>query len=152
MCSWVILLVREWEINPHKKFRIHLKFELKTFFVVPVTGDNLCVTTWAIYFARWPANRTSEGQHGIVSTTLRALPFRTFHVLGVRYMMLMRIPSTTKSHREWQSVGVYLRHLGNVGLVACLPLFCPGVQPGVLGVEFSRGFMFHSLKHTNIIC
>ena len=33
------------------------------------------------------------GQHGIVSPVLRASPFRTFHVLRVRHLMRMRIPS-----------------------------------------------------------
>ena len=34
-----------------------------------------------------------RGQHDVVSTTLRPLPFQTFHMLGVRHMMHMRIPS-----------------------------------------------------------
>ena len=33
------------------------------------------------------------GQHGVVSPVLRASPFRTFHVLRVRHLMRMRIPS-----------------------------------------------------------
>ena len=33
------------------------------------------------------------GQHGIVLLALRASPFRTFHVLHVRHLMRMRIPS-----------------------------------------------------------
>ena len=37
--------------------------------------------------------RIGRGQHGVVSPVLRALPFRTFHVLRVRHLMRMRIPS-----------------------------------------------------------
>ena len=33
------------------------------------------------------------GQHSIVSPALRALPFRSFHVLRVRHPMRMYIPS-----------------------------------------------------------
>ena len=33
------------------------------------------------------------GQHGIVSPALRASPFRTFHVLRVRHLICMHIPS-----------------------------------------------------------
>ena len=33
------------------------------------------------------------GQHGVVLPALRASPFRTFHVLRVRHLMRMRIPS-----------------------------------------------------------
>ena len=33
------------------------------------------------------------GQHGIVSLALRASPFQTFHVLRMRHLMCMRIPS-----------------------------------------------------------
>ena len=33
------------------------------------------------------------GQHGVISPALRASPFRTFHVLHVRHLMCMRIPS-----------------------------------------------------------
>ena len=32
-------------------------------------------------------------QHGVVSPALRASPFQTFHVLHVRHLMRMRIPS-----------------------------------------------------------
>ena len=46
-------------------------------------------------FVCWPVDGIGGGQHGIVSTTLRALPSETFHVLGVRYMMRMHIPSYT---------------------------------------------------------
>ena len=37
--------------------------------------------------------RIGGGQHGIVSPVLRTWPFRTFHVLRVRHLMHMRIPS-----------------------------------------------------------
>ena len=33
------------------------------------------------------------GQHGVVSPPLRASPFRTFHVLRVRHLMRMHVPS-----------------------------------------------------------
>ena len=33
------------------------------------------------------------GQHDVVSPALRASPFRTFHVLRVRHLMRMHIPS-----------------------------------------------------------
>ena len=36
-----------------------------------------------------------RGQHGVISPALRASPFRTFHVLCVRHMMRMCIPSST---------------------------------------------------------
>ena len=39
------------------------------------------------------------GQHGVVSPALQASPFRTFHVLRVRHLMRMRIPST--KGRTW---------------------------------------------------
>ena len=39
--------------------------------------------------------RIGGGQHVIVSPVLRASPFRTFHVLRVRHLMRMRIPSNT---------------------------------------------------------
>ena len=65
----------------------------KTTRSITMTGDDLRVSTQAIYFARWPVNGIGGGQCGVVSTTLRASPFRTFHMLGVRHMMRMRIPS-----------------------------------------------------------
>ena len=37
--------------------------------------------------------RIGGGQHSVVSPALRASPFRTFHVLRVRHLMRMRIPS-----------------------------------------------------------
>ena len=40
-------------------------------------------------------NGIGGGQHDIVSTALQASPFRTFHVLGVRHTMHMRIPSNS---------------------------------------------------------
>ena len=45
------------------------------------------------------------GQHGVVSTMLRLLPFQTFHMLSVRHMMRMRIPSMvlkTKVETIWE--------------------------------------------------
>ena len=33
------------------------------------------------------------GQHGVISPALQALPFRTIHVLHVRHLMHMHIPS-----------------------------------------------------------
>ena len=60
---------------------------------ITATGDDLHFSTQAIYFARWPMNGIGGGQHAVVSTVLRALPFWTFHVLGVRHTMRMRIPS-----------------------------------------------------------
>ena len=33
------------------------------------------------------------GQHGVVSPALQASPFRSFHVLCVRHLMRMRVPS-----------------------------------------------------------
>ena len=37
--------------------------------------------------------RIGGGHHGVVSPALRVSPFRTFHVLRVRHLMGMRIPS-----------------------------------------------------------
>ena len=37
--------------------------------------------------------RIGGEQHGVISPALRASPFRTFHVLRVRHLMRMRIPS-----------------------------------------------------------
>ena len=34
-----------------------------------------------------------RGQHGVVSPALRASPFRTFHVLRMRHLMRMHVPS-----------------------------------------------------------
>ena len=34
------------------------------------------------------------GQHGVISPALRASPFRSFHVLRVRDLMCMCVPST----------------------------------------------------------
>ena len=40
-------------------------------------------------------------RHSVVLTVLGPSPFRTFHVLGVRHMMHMHIPSSTvKANRE----------------------------------------------------
>ena len=39
--------------------------------------------------------RIGGGQHGVVSPALQALPFRTFHVVRVRHLMRMCIPSTS---------------------------------------------------------
>ena len=58
-----------------------------------VTGDDLHVSTRAIYFANWHVNRIGGGQHGIVLNALRASPFRTSHMLGMRHMIHMCIPS-----------------------------------------------------------
>ena len=59
-----------------------------------VTGNDLRVTTRAIYFARCRTReRIGRGQHGVVSPALGASPFRTFRVLRVRHLMRMRIPS-----------------------------------------------------------
>ena len=70
-----------------------------------VTRNDLCVSTRAIYFAHWPMNGIGGGQHSVVSTALWASPFRTFHVLGVRHMMRMCIPSC-------QSLNEFLHWLG----------------------------------------
>ena len=70
---------------------------------ITVTGDDTHVSTQAIYFARWPVNGIGRGQHGVVSTVLRALPFRTSYVFGVRHMMRMRIPSIT-NNKGWGGV------------------------------------------------
>ena len=43
--------------------------------------------------------RIGGGQHGVVSPALRASPFQTFHVLCVRHLMCMRIPSKTRSKK-----------------------------------------------------
>ena len=40
-------------------------------------------------------NGIGGGQHGVVSTVLRASSFRTFHVLGMRHMMRMCTPSVS---------------------------------------------------------
>ena len=37
---------------------------------IMVKGDDLRVSTWTIYFARWPVNGISRGHQGIVSTVL----------------------------------------------------------------------------------
>ena len=58
-----------------------------------VTGDDLRVSTRAIYFANWHVSRIGGGQHGIVLNALRASPFRTSHMLGMRHMIHMCIPS-----------------------------------------------------------
>ena len=66
---------------------------------IMVTRNDLRVSTRAIYFPRWPMNGIDGGydggQHGVISTALRASPGRTFHVLRMRHMMRMRIPSIT---------------------------------------------------------
>jgi len=38
--------------------------------------------------------RIGGGQHSVISPALRASPFQTFHVLRVRHLMRMRIPSS----------------------------------------------------------
>ena len=40
--------------------------------------------------------RIGGGQHGVVSPGLRASPFRTFHMLCVRHLMRMCIPSFSR--------------------------------------------------------
>ena len=42
------------------------------------------------------------GQHGVVLPELRASSFLTFHVLCVRHMMRMHIPSTTLTIKRFQ--------------------------------------------------
>jgi len=77
---------------------------------IMATGDDLHISTRAIYFARWPVNGIGGGQHGVVSTALRALPFWTFHMLGVRHMLhlpackIVKTPNTN----EWI---MYSRHV-----------------------------------------
>ena len=44
--------------------------------------------------------RIGGGQHGVVSPALRASPFRSFHVLHVRHLMRMRIPSIFVAYDE----------------------------------------------------
>ena len=52
--------------------------------------------------------RIGGGQHGVVSPALRASPFRTFHVLCVRHLMRMRIPSIhALEHYIWCKVCYY---------------------------------------------
>ena len=38
-------------------------------------------------------NRIGGGQHSVILTALQDSPFQTFHMLRVRHMMCMRIPS-----------------------------------------------------------
>ena len=57
------------------------------------TKNHLHISTRAIYFVRWPMNGIGGRQQGVVSTVLWASPALTFHVLGVRHMVRMRIPS-----------------------------------------------------------
>ena len=45
--------------------------------------------------------RIGGGQHGVVSPALQASPFRTFHVLRMRHMMRMCIPSTKSFYNCW---------------------------------------------------
>ena len=42
---------------------------------IMVTRNDLSVSTWTIYFTRWPVNGIGGGQHSIVLTALWALPF-----------------------------------------------------------------------------
>ena len=44
--------------------------------------------------------RIGGGQHGVISPALRASPFRTFHVLHMRHLMCMHIPSYHNYHTE----------------------------------------------------
>ena len=44
--------------------------------------------------------RISRGQHGIVSPALQASPFQIFHVLRVRHLMHMCIPSSFRIIRK----------------------------------------------------
>ena len=60
---------------------------------ITATGDDMHVSTQVIYSARWSVNGLGVGQQGIDLTALWALPFWTVHVLSVRHMMRMRIPS-----------------------------------------------------------
>ena len=63
-----------------------------------MTGDDLCISTWAIHFALWPVNGIGRGQHSIAVVRLQSwildellrllIPER---VLGVRHMMRLRI-------------------------------------------------------------
>ena len=60
---------------------------------ITATGDDSHFSTQAIYFTRWPMNEIGRGQHAVVSTALRASPFRTFLALGMRHTIRMHIPS-----------------------------------------------------------
>jgi len=62
-----------------------------------MTGNDLHVSTQAIYFPRWPADGLGRGaaQRRLDrASTIAVSSDRTFHVLVVRHMMHMRIPST----------------------------------------------------------
>ena len=42
--------------------------------------------------------RIGRGQHGVVLPALQASPFRSFHVLCMRHLMRMHIPSILKGN------------------------------------------------------
>ena len=54
--------------------------------------------------------RIGEGQYSVVSPALRASLFRTFHVLHVRHMLRMRIPSTCISPYKHEMTTLKLLH------------------------------------------
>ena len=58
-----------------------------------VTRNDLCISIQKIYFAWWYVNGKDGGQHSVILTAVRALPSLTFHVLRVRHMMRMYIPT-----------------------------------------------------------
>ena len=63
---------------------------------ITVTRNNLRVTTLSDLLCSLTHERIGRGQHGVVSPALRASPFLTFHVLCVRHLMRMHIPSINK--------------------------------------------------------
>jgi len=42
---------------------------------IKVTGDDMRISTWAIYIAPWSVNGIGRRQHVNVATALQALPF-----------------------------------------------------------------------------
>ena len=63
---------------------------------ITMTGDDFRISTRAIYFARWPVNGIGGGAARCRldrALTMAISSDQTFHVLSVRHMMRMRIPS-----------------------------------------------------------
>ena len=64
---------------------------------ITMAGDDLRVSTWTIYFAHWPVNGIGGGaarRRLDRASTIAILFDQTFHMLGVRHMICMHIPSS----------------------------------------------------------
>ena len=126
-------------------------------------NDDLRFTIRAIYFARWPVNRR---QHSVVSPALQVSPFQTFHVLCLRHLMRMRIPSYTLPNTVTHSLlyhGAWVYQRGRHSVQYSCTVggaFEPRVYPCILGYNEAGGsdtitcssYCWHCIHFTMAFC